>query len=93
MDKSFKCHINGASFVNASCNLIRKSIASMEKSGVKWNVVNELFAIVATRNIEGYNDYIKEHIVNQKRNNPNYLIFVVIGTTLADLMIWVACLM
>ena len=34
----------------------------------------ELFAHSGTRNIEGYNDYIKEHNNQSEAKQPNYLI-------------------
>lgn len=46
----------------------------------------ELFAHSGTRNIEGYNDYIKSIIVNQKQKQPELPYIVVIVDELADLM-------
>ena len=46
----------------------------------------ELFAHSGTRNIEGYNDYIKEHNSQSEAKQPELPYIVVIVDELADLM-------
>ncbi|WML43759.1 DNA translocase FtsK [Neobacillus sp. PS3-40] len=64
----------------------KKAAQALQKVVSEMERRYELFSYTGTRNIEGYNEYVKRHNIEENENQPLLPFIVVIVDELADLM-------